>query len=61
MGLKGCLVYRNKEIYAVMALGYAATDPIPKDMRESSSMLHYDTCDKDTFRKEDDLKAFFKR
>ncbi len=49
------------EIYAMMALGYAAADPIPKDMRETASMVHHNKCDNDAFRTEEDLKAFFKR
>jgi nitroreductase len=49
------------EIYAMMALGYPDAKPIPKDMRETSDMVHYDLCAPTDFRTEDDLKKFFKR
>ena len=49
------------ETYAMMALGYPDAKPMPKDMRETRDMVHYDLCTPSDFRTEDDLKKFFKR
>ena len=48
-------------LYAMMALGYPDMTPIPKKIRETKDIVHYDQCCYDDFRNNDDLKAFFNR
>lgn len=45
------------KIYDMMALGYAAQPPIPKPVRKTEDMLHYDDCGIADFRTQAQVEA----
>lgn len=44
------------KIYEMMGLGYPASPPGPKLMRNKGKMIHYDYCGKDAFRTDEEVK-----
>jgi nitroreductase len=49
------------EVHDMMALGYPAIRPRPKFLRETEKLVHYDNCDKDDFRNDEEVRDFVKR
>jgi len=49
------------EVYDMMAVGYPATKPKTKLMRDKDKMVHYDYCGKEDFRTDEEVKDFVKR
>ncbi len=49
------------EIYDMMALGYPVLLPRPKFMRDTEKMFHHDTCEKEDFRTDEEVREFVKR
>jgi nitroreductase len=49
------------EIYDMMALGYGATKPRPKFIRNLSEMIHYDRCGENSFRTDDETRDFIRK
>lgn len=47
------------EIYDMMVLGYPATEPGPKRMRDREEMVHYDDCGEEDFRTYEEVKRYF--
>jgi nitroreductase len=45
-------------LYAMTAVGYPDTEPMPKKMRSLDKMIHYDECTENDFRTYDDVKTF---
>lgn len=43
--------------YDMMAVGYPAEDPIPKELRDIADMVHYDACGPADFRTPEKLEA----
>ncbi len=43
--------------YDMIAVGYGAEAPIPKELRELRDMIHYDACGPDDFRSTEKLEA----
>jgi nitroreductase len=43
------------KIYDLMILGYPATPPVPKEVREIKDMLHFNDCGKDDFRSDEQV------
>ena len=43
--------------YDMMAVGYPAESPIPKELRDVRDMIHYDACGPDAFRTPEQLAA----
>lgn len=66
-GYVQCMVKRllgipsELEVFDMIALGYPATEPRPKLMRNREEMVHYDDCGPDDFRNFEDTKEFVKR
>lgn len=46
--------------YAMVALGHPDGEPLPKAMRPTREMVHFDACQPTDFRSEEDIKAFLK-
>jgi len=46
------------KIYDMMAVGYAACQPIPKEVRSTDEMIHYDDCGLEDFRSDQEVEAF---
>jgi len=46
------------EAYDMMPVGYPATSPRPKLMREKESMIHYDYCGENDFRTYEEVKDY---
>lgn len=46
------------KIYDMMALGYAAQPPVPKEVRPLEGMIHYDDCGPRDFRTDEEVAAF---
>jgi nitroreductase len=46
------------EIYDMMALGYTTLKPKPKLLRDKSKMIHYDYCNYDGFRTDEEVYGF---
>ncbi|SPD74719.1 Nitroreductase [uncultured Desulfobacterium sp.] len=51
----------SMEIHDMMALGYPAIRPSRKFLRNTEKMVHYDKCDKDDFRTDEEVRDFVKR
>lgn len=49
------------EAYDMMALGYPATKPSAKYLRQKEEMVHYDYCGEGDFRSDDEVKDFLNR
>lgn len=49
------------EIYDMLALGYPATAPRPRLVRDLSEMLHYDYCGHQAFRDSETIKEFIRK
>ena len=49
------------EVYDMMALGYPGFTPKPKFMRDTKKMIHFDECDPEEFRTDDEIKDFIIR
>ncbi len=45
-------------IYDMLALGFVAAEPMPKLLRDTAGMVHYDYCSKDEFRTDEDVASF---
>ncbi len=45
-------------IFDMMVLGYAAENPIPKDVRELDDMIHYNDCGAEDFRTNEEVVAY---
>jgi nitroreductase len=48
------------EVYDMMVVGYPASVPAPRPMREKGRMVHYDYCGPDSFRSDEELNEFIK-
>jgi nitroreductase len=48
-------------IFDMMVLGYAAEEPIPKDVRELTDMIHYNACTEQDFRTDEEVIAYAKK
>jgi nitroreductase len=48
-------------IFDMMVLGYAAEEPIPKDVRELTDMIHYNACTALDFRTDEEVIAYAKK
>jgi nitroreductase len=48
-------------IFDMMVLGYAADEPIPKDVRELKDMIHYNACGVQDFRTDEEVIAYAKQ
>ena len=48
-------------IFDMMVLGYAAEEPIDKDVRELSDMVHYNACGAKDFRTDEEVAAYAKQ
>jgi 5,6-dimethylbenzimidazole synthase len=48
-------------IYDMMVIGYAASPPGPKIIRDISEMLHYDNCGKQDFRTDEEVIEYTKK
>jgi len=46
------------KLYAMAALGYPDIDPMPKKVRATDKLIHYDECGEGHFRTDDEVKAF---
>jgi nitroreductase len=46
------------EIYDMMALGYPASPPIPRLVRDRKEMIHYDHCGEGAFRTDEAVRDF---
>ncbi len=46
------------KIYDMMALGYAAQPPVPKEVRPLENMIHYDDCGLRDFRNDGEVAAY---
>ena len=49
------------EVYDMMAVGYSATKPRPKLMRDKEKMVHYDSRGKKDFRTDEEVNDFTRR
>jgi hypothetical protein len=49
------------EVYDMMVLGYPASTPGARLMREKDKMVHYDYCGPESFRSDDEVNGFIKR
>lgn len=49
------------EVFDMMALGYPALKPREKLMRKRDNMVHYNVCDPEEFRTNDEVRAFVKK
>jgi len=49
------------EVYDMMAVGYPATKPRPKLMRDKKKMVHYDSSGKEDFRTDEEVNDFTRR
>lgn len=45
-------------IFDMMVLGYAAREPIPKEVRDLADMIHYNDCGADDFRSDEEVAAY---
>jgi len=55
-GLKSLIgIPEELRIFDMMVLGYAAEEPIPKDVRELDAMVHYDACGVEDFRTDEEV------
>jgi len=48
-------------VYDMMATGFSASKPRPKVVRDREEMVHYDYCEKDDFRTNDEVNDFAKK
>lgn len=46
------------KVYDMMALGYAAQPPVPKEVRKLEGMIHYDDCGLQDFRTDEEVAAY---
>lgn len=51
----------HMEVFDMMALGYPAIKPREKYMRERDEMVHFNVCDPDDFRTDEQVRAFVKK
>jgi nitroreductase len=49
------------KIYDMMALGYAAEPPLPKEVRPLEEMIHYDDCGLQDFRTDGEVAAYARK
>ena len=49
------------EVYDMMVLGYAASPPQPRLMRDKEKMVHRDYCGPDSFRTDEKVDDFIKK
>lgn len=49
------------EVYDMMALGYAASPPQPRLMRDKEKMVHRDYCGPESFRTDEEVDDFIKK
>jgi len=49
------------EIYDMMVVGYSASPPQPRLMREKKKMVHYDYCGPEAFRTDEEVNDFIRR
>ncbi len=49
------------EVYDMMALGYPASLPQPRLMREKGTMVHHDYCGPEAFRTDEEVNDFVRR
>jgi nitroreductase len=47
-------------VFDMMVLGYAAEEPMPKDVRGLGDMIHYDACGAEDFRTDEEVIAYAK-
>jgi len=52
---------KEMEIYDMMAVGYPASKPRPKLMRDTEKMVHYDYCGEEDFRTDEEVNDFVKK
>jgi nitroreductase len=48
---------KDLRVFDMMVLGHAAEAPPPKDVRELTSMIHYNDCGVEDFRTDDEVVA----
>jgi nitroreductase len=48
-------------MFDMMVLGYAADEPIPKDVRELNDMIHYNDCGVQDFRTDEEVIAYARK
>jgi nitroreductase len=49
------------EVYDMMVLGYPALKPVPKFMKDTSKMIHFDVSSKKDFRTNDEVNDFIRK
>jgi len=49
------------EIYDMMVLGYPALKPVPKFLKDTSKMIHFDVSRKEDFRTDDEVNDFIRK
>jgi hypothetical protein len=49
------------DIYDMLALGYAASQPKERFVRERNEMVHYDRYDQAKYREDDEIRSFIVR
>jgi nitroreductase len=49
------------EIYDMLVVGYPAMKPRPKLLRDKAKMVHYDQCDPESFRTDEEVKDFIRK
>ena len=58
-GIKALIgIPEGLRIFDMMVLGYAAEEPIGKDVRELSDMVHYNACGTKDFRTDEEVAAY---
>jgi nitroreductase len=58
-GIKALIgIPEGLRIFDMMVLGYAAEEPIPKDVRELAEMVHYNACGTNDFRTDEEVVAY---
>jgi nitroreductase len=61
-GIKALIgIPEGLRIFDMMVLGYAAEEPIDKDVRELSDMVHYNACGAKDFRTDEEVAAYAKQ
>ena len=52
---------RQLEIYDMLVVGYPASQPKKRSVREAAEMVHYDRYDKDKYRSDEEIRDFIVR
>ena len=61
-GIKALIgIPEGLRIFDMIVLGYAAEEPIPKDVRELAEMVHYNACGTRGFRTEEEVAAYARK